>query len=338
VAFRSGSSKDAADENMIIRGTSDGGSTWDTVFDGFESTIENRRGCWRSGYVIEREPGWLIGCFNWFDRSGPSGPLANPQTQGTLPSRIFVIESFDSGNTWTRRREVDTAPYSGIAATGPILELVGGHLALPYESWKDYYDTSPGKHRAILRISDDNGYSFGPAVIVAHDPSGSLLFWDQRLAVHPKTGALVGLFWTHQRTTQQDVNVHIAWGSPDGKTWTKPVDTGFAGQIASPLILPDGRIATAYVHRHDPPSLRVVLSEDFGKTWDKDHELIFYSSPTGREAGMGGRRDFGDYWADMSVWSFGHPAPGLLPTGDLFVTFYAGDANSMSVRWVLVGL
>src|SRR4026208_681988 len=66
VPFRSGSSKDAADENVVIRMTSDGGNAWETVFDGLESSVEDRRGCWRSGYVTEREPGHLIGCFNWF--------------------------------------------------------------------------------------------------------------------------------------------------------------------------------------------------------------------------------------------------------------------------------
>ena len=53
---------------------------------------------------------------------------------------------------------------------------------------------------------------------------------------------------------------------------------------------------------------------------------------------MGGKRDFGDYWTDMNVWSFGHPDAALLPNGDVFVAFYGGDANAMSIRWVRIAL
>jgi len=34
------------------------------------------------------------------------------------------------------------------------------------------------------------------------------------------------------------------------------------------------------------------------------------------------------------TWNFGHVEPGLLPDGSVFVAFYAGDAQSLSVRWV----
>ena len=48
---------------------------------------------------------------------------------------------------------------------------------------------------------------------------------------------------------------------------------------------------------------------------------------------MDGKRDFADYYADMRVWSFGHAEPGLLPDGTVFVAFYAGDAQSLSICW-----
>ena len=53
---------------------------------------------------------------------------------------------------------------------------------------------------------------------------------------------------------------------------------------------------------------------------------------------MGGKRDFADYYADMRVWSFGHAEPGLLPDGSVFVAFYAGDAQSLSIRWARLAL
>jgi hypothetical protein len=35
----------------------------------------------------------------------------------------------------------------------------------------------------------------------------------------------------------------------------------------------------------------------------------------------------------MRLWNFGLVEPGLLPDGDVFVAFYAGDAQSLSIRW-----
>ena len=79
-----------------------------------------------------------------------------------------------------------------------------------------------------------------------------------------------------------------------------------------------------------------MLSPDCGKTWDVANELVFYEHAAGAQAGMDGKRDFTDYYADMGLWNFGHVEPGLLPDGSVFAAFYAGDAQSLSVRWVRI--
>jgi hypothetical protein len=263
--------------------------------------------------------------------------MINPETTGTLPNHIFLMESFDDGHTWVDRREVDTRPFASVALMGAPLKLANGDIAIVSESWKMYYDVSEGKHHALLSISHDNARTFDPPIIVANDPSNKLLFWDQRLAVDPQTGNLIGMFWTHNRVAQRDANAHIAWGTPDGKTWTYPTDAGFLSQIPRPLVLPGGRVLAVYVHRHHPPSLRAILSRDFGKTWDVQNELVFYQHELA-QAGMDKKREFTDYYADMRIWSFGHAEPGLLPNGDVFVVFYAGDANSLSIHWARIAL
>ncbi len=53
---------------------------------------------------------------------------------------------------------------------------------------------------------------------------------------------------------------------------------------------------------------------------------------------MGGARDFGDYWTDMSIWTFGHPAPLLLPDDNIMVAYYAGDESAMGIHWVRIGI
>lgn len=336
-AFRVGSSKDSADEDVRVLASDDEGRTWREIFGGFGDILP---GGWRArAFGVTRLPnGGLIGAITAIDRSNPFRPLANPDTQGLLPAKILVTDSPD-GATWSAPRMVSTAPYTGCVTTGAILTLRDGTLALPYESWKDWSDASYGDHRAALRLSFDSGHTWPGHSVVAHDPSGRLLFWDQRLSIDPATGALVGLFWTYDRVAAQDAPIHIAWCDAGGTRWSSPESTGITGQIASPLFLPDGRLLAIYVHRHDPPGIRAVLSNDGGRTWRLDEDLRVYDRRrNGSEAGMGGARGFGDYWADMSVWSFGHPAPLLLPGGDVLLAYYAGDSTAMGIEWVRIAL
>lgn len=336
--FRTGSAKDSADEDVRVMVSDDEGATWRTQFAGFGEFPPGSGGRIR-GIAITPLGSRLLASLLRVDHSDPMLPLANPKTQGILPTRVMVAWSDDKGRSWSQPTEVPLFPHRGNATTGSILLLQDGRLALPYEAWKEYDDPSPGLHHAALRISTDGGVNWDELAIVAHDPRGRILYWDQRLAVDPLSGNLVAMFWTYDRQAQRDVDIHIAWGSPDGKRWGQPKSTGIAGQICAPLALPDGRIFAAYVHRHHPPSLRAVLSDDGGRTWTAGEELVFYQKARGgQEAGMGGARDFGDYWADMSIWTFGHPAPLLLPTGDIMVAFYAGDEKAMGIHWVRIGL
>ncbi len=340
VAFHCGSAKEAPDENVLMRLSADGGRTWEAVCDGLAPlTVDEKLGSWHHGRVTELAPGHLLGAFWWLDRSDPSRPMINPQTTGTLPNHIFLLDSFDDGRTWANRREVDTRPFPSVALMGAPLLMADGSIAVVCEAWKTYYDAGVGEHSAILCISHDGGYTFDPATVVAHDPANRLLFWDERLAVDPETGRLIAMLWTHDRVAQLDVNVHIAWSqTADGKSWSYPRDAGFVGQLPRPLPLPGGRVLCVYVHRHWPPSLRAILSPDFGKTWDVQGELVFYEHPYGPQAGMDGQREFSDYYEDMRLWNFGLVEPGLLPDGDVFAAFYAGDARSLSIRWARLAL
>jgi hypothetical protein len=338
-AFRAGSSKDSADENILICESTDGGHSWELVWEGFPLEYAGVRGAWRAGALFELEPGRLLGYFTWFERTDPALPLSNPETQGILPSRLLLAESSDYGRSWHAWRELDVRPFEGVSATGAPLRLSDGALGFPYEAWKSYYDARPGTHHALLRRSPDAGRTFESPIIVAHDPAARVFYWDQRLGIAPDTGRLIALFWTHDRQLGQDRNIHVAWGSPDGRRWTSPpADTGFAGQIAYPLCLGGERVLAVYVHRHDPPSIRAVLSRDFGRTWELAEECVVYESAAGRESGVGGQREFGDYWADMNRWTFGHPEACLLPDGQVLAAFYAGDTTAMSMHWARLAL
>ena len=65
---------------------------------------------------------------------------------------------------------------------------------------------------------------------------------------------------------------------------------------------------------------------------------MVYDSTEGTEAGVGLRRSDADLWGDMESWRFGHPRAALLPTGEVFVVWYAGDHEVASARWARVSV
>jgi hypothetical protein len=339
VSFRVGSSKDSADGNIRMAVSEDRGRTWQETFAGFPDTAwAGSPGSLRACSLAEVTPGRLLCAALWVDRSDPSLPFADPETAAILPTRVLLAQSDDLGQHWTPFRELDMSPHRGCAVTGRMLRLHDGSLALAYEAWMEYGDPGPGEHHAALRISSDEGDTWGPPQIVAHDDTGQHLFWDQRLAVHPDDGRLVATFWTYDRPAEQDVPIHVAWGDPDGKGWTYPRSIGVQGQICSPVVMPDGRVVAVYVHRHHPPSLRAICSNDFGATWDAAPEVVFYESMAGRESGATGERDFADYWSDMNIWTFGHAEAVAISDDQVLVAHYGGDSRQMSMHWARIRL
>jgi hypothetical protein len=333
-SFRIGSGRDAPDGRLRIVRSPDLGRSWETLHPGMTAVLNGIEGNLYSGYFTELAPNRLVGAFVWVDRSNPELSFVNPVTAGVLPMRNLLAESSDGGATWSDFRLLDLAPEPGCSCTGPVFALANGDLAFPYERWKEYDDPSPGEHAACLRVSHDGGSSWPQRELVATDPAFNLFFWDQRFARHPETGELVAMFWTHDRQAEQDIENHLAWGRADGARWTTPSPAGWRGQHCQPLALGGDRLAALYVRRHDPPSLRTILSEDFGRSWMAETEVAFYESAAGDEPGGEGTRAFEDFWQDMMAWRFGHPRGVLLPDGTIFVAFYAGDSASTSMHWV----
>jgi BNR repeat-like domain len=331
---RLGSDREGADGHTGVFASTDAGETWEMRYLSLhEREWDGWPGETRGWYLSELSPGVITAAVLWTDRSDPSKRWPNPETQGLLGMRVYNLISRDGGRSWPERRRIDLSHHKGASSTGPVLRLEGGALAQPFETWKDYDDASPGVPAALLRLSHDEGASWTEDVLVARDPTNRLFYWDQRLEAHPTDGRYVNMFWTHDVTAGQDVDVHVSWGSPDGRTWTDPVPTGLPGQHTQPLSLGGARLVAVYSHRQDPPGIRAVLSDDFGRTWDRSTEIEVYASEAGAEPGSGRARPQADYWSDMGAWQFGHPRGAVLPNGEVLVVFYGGSGVSRSARW-----
>ncbi|MBI2194249.1 MAG: exo-alpha-sialidase [Planctomycetes bacterium] len=338
-AFRRGSERESLDGHECLFASTDLGHTWKLRFDGHgKGDWDGIPGEVKGLSIAETRPGEITGTGFWVDRSNPALPFIHPRTQGLLPMRIYHVRSTDGGYTWGPRQRMETDPHKACSPASAVLLLAGGVWGQPYENWKEYEDESPGWPAASLRLSSDQGLTWPVFATVARHPGNALYYWDQRLAAHPQTGQLVAMFWTHNPVARVDSDIHIAWGTPDGLSWTTPIPTGLPGQHCQPIALGGNLLAAAYTHRRDPPGIRVALSTDFGRTWNRSQEVVVYDSTAGAESGARGPRAQADLWNDMIAWRFGHARGSLLPTGEVFVIFYAGDDLLKSARWARVAI
>lgn len=339
VSMRLGSDREGPDGHTAILASGDRGATWELRYLGLgDRDWAGERGETRGWYLAEPEPGRIVASVLYVDRLDGRAAWVHPETQGLLPMSVWHLDSHDGGRTWTDRRRVDLSPWPGASPTGELLVLPGGVLAQPFEHWKEYADPAPGVPAAHLRLSRDGGRTWPDEVIVARDPANAVFSWDQRIAAHPRTGRLVAMFWTHEPARGLDRDVHISWAEPDGTRWTVPAPTGLPGQHCQPIPLGGDRLAALYTHRGAPAGIRIALSEDFGRTWDRATEIELYASEAGLDAGVGDARSADEYWNDMGAWQFGHPRGCLLPDGEIFAAWYGGTGTTRPARWARVAV
>jgi hypothetical protein len=309
---------------------------WEVVHPGLTHVIDGVEGDMYAGYLAELAPGVLTGSFVWVDRAThPELSFVNPETAGVLEMRNLLATSTDGGATWHDWRELDLGPEEGCSCTGPIFEPSAGVLAFPYETWKSYDDPGTGNHTASLRLSHDGGEIWQERQIVAADEAGRVLYWDQRIAVHPETGELVAMFWTHDRTFGADIDNHISWSAGVDQQWSRPVSTKWSGQHCQPVSLGGNRLAAVHTERTPPGGIIVRLSDDFGRTWPAERTLRIYepaASPASQE------QSFEAFWQSMMSWPFGHPRAVVTPEGELLVAWYAGSGDVIGMNWACVAL
>lgn len=331
-SFRAAPGRDMPGGKLRIMGSRDG-RHWDVVHPGLTIELDGIVGDMYAGYLAELTPGVMTGSFVWVDRSDPNLSFVHPETAGVLEMRNLVATSTDGGATWSDWRELDLGPDTGCSCTGPIFEAEPEVLAFPYETWKSYEDPSPGSHTASLRLARDGGRTWDERRIVAADPEERIFYWDQRIAVHPSTGELVAMFWTHDRELGTDIDNHIAWSSGVDDPWTMPISTGWSGQHCQPVALGGDMLAAVHTERSAPGGIIVRLSDDFGRTWDAAPPLRIYD-PTTPAANTGG--SFEEFWQSMMQWPFGHPRAVVTPEEQLLVAWYAGLDDVIGMRWARI--
>ena len=125
-SFRLGTERESGDGHAALFASRDLGATWELRYLGLaERTLNGVRGETRGMNLAELTPGEITASTLWTDRSDPSKPWVNQQTQGLLPMLNYHSVSRDGGHTWTAPRVIDLSPHPSASTTGPILRLGG---------------------------------------------------------------------------------------------------------------------------------------------------------------------------------------------------------------------
>ena len=197
------------------------------------------------------------------------------------------------------------------------------------ETNKHYDDAGRWHQRAVLLRSEDDGATWSEPTPLAQDKTGQVFNWDLRAGVDG-AGTAASFAWTYNTKTEKYQNIHRRISHDHGRTWSAPTDLGFPDQAGPPAILLDGRVVLAWVDRFGDQCIRARIAPSVDANFDLESEVIVYLHSAPKN---GKNQDTGKLLAGMEMWSFGLPFATALPGGDVLVTYYAGDSQTMSLHF-----
>ena len=258
--------------------------------------------------------------------------LFDPDTEELANCEMVLTWSSDGGISWSDP-QVLTVPLPPSRYTwngaGSLEQLSSDRWMYPFETWKPIGHVGIPDQKAAALFSSDQGKTWEEYRVVADDPTGKVLWWDQMNSLLPD-GRVYTMFWTHLYGTQDDLNNHYAVSENQGRTWSEPRPTNLRGQVCTPIPLADGRVAAIYNYRHDPQGIHVALTEDL-ETFDVENEVVVFDA--GKEATLGNPETENFLATHMKI-AFGKPGGTLLSDGTLMTYYWCTAGGVTHTRWV----
>ncbi len=199
--------------------------------------------------------GNLIAAGYGFLRDRPDMGLSDyAEKFGRFPKNLnAVLFSHDNGKSWTMP-EFIKHKYDGLELSGPVLKSASGKLlffAAPFV-------LSAEQHRGLTFCSEDGGKTWKE--ISDFFASPNVAPWEVR-SIQLPCGRIVLVIWAYDLKNQCHLPNHLVWSDDDGKTWSKPINTGLRGQ-ASNLFMYKGKLGVLQARREGPkPGICLSLVE-----------------------------------------------------------------------------
>ena len=185
----------------------------------------------------------------------------DPSTISVGGTKLFVARSTDQGKTWSRR-EWTVPGAAQVSGNRPPTFMEDGSILIHI-----YVTDVRGDVYNYVWRSTDNGDTWRLHPMGTHLRS---VYVNETAMVEVSPGRVLA----HQRVENIPQYLIERWSHDGGVTWTDALRTDIWGYPAHLLKLRDGRILCAHGYRREPGGVRVVLSEDGGRTWDTDNVVV----------------------------------------------------------------
>jgi sialidase-1 len=200
----------------------------------------------------------------------------------------WIIRSFDGGATWESNPiPVDSSPLARAGTSDSVVELPDGTLLMGIYG----ADYGSGVCRAYVVRSTDHGDTWGLPALVAYDPRRNTSYEEPALALRDD-GEIVAILRTGEPGNYQFL--HQAVSRDGGRTWTEVHQTPMWGHPAHVLALTDGCLVCAYGYRRPPYGIRACFSDDGGRTWDIEREVVLRDDGASRDLGYPSTAELAD--------------------------------------------
>lgn len=330
-AFDLGSAFEAVDVHTYAARSNDGGKSWSRQEPMWP--VDPERSKSSTCRISAMPDGELVGIGALFDRSNPGAGLANPKTNGFVPTELILTRSSDGGRSW-RGPVVLEPPIEGPAfeVCATVLAIGDDKWVIPCSTWPDWDGNAPSGRKAILLVSRDRGATWSESVDVMDRWSEGIVHWELKL-VKLADGRFLSVAWAHDLKNGRDLRVQYAISEDGGGSFAPPRSTGLLGQTCTPFALPDGRILCVY-RRTDKAGLWAQLAHLEGDRWINDSEAPLW----GDASPQSGEGQAGSAVESMSKLRFGFPCGVVLGDGDVYFVFWCYEDCVSNIRWFRVGL
>lgn len=328
-AHQIGQAFESVDATTHLSESTDGGKTWSAPWRADMEGIDARPTS-ECAKITCLPDGRLVMIGYAFYRDDPEEGLGNAQTGGLLEDYVFWAESSDGGKTWSERREIPTKWNGHTEASAPIYVLHDGSWATPITGFPDWEGKMTSSVCGRLLRSYDAGKTWNDDVVCMEFPENAVLCYEQRMC-QLDDGTIVVVAWNEDTATGMRMNNHITISTDNGKTFSKPIDTGIRGQATGIVALGGNRFMMLHAVRADTdrPGVYACIAEFDGQQYRAvSCECIW--SPT---APVTKNNNFAEIFAFLK---FGQPGAVRLPDGDILLHLWLceeGCYKTQSTRY-----
>ena len=217
---------------------------------------------------------------------------------------LYAHLSTDGGYTFEDTIKIDCSPYRDGFTRNAVVELADGRVAYVVTEHHPPFYPQPKGDTYIL-FSSTGGRSWDPPILVNDSPVYT--FGEPSLAE-----IVPGELYCVLRITRPEGFLHACRSFDGGESWSALEATPMYA-LHNPghlLVLRDGRLLCTYGRRTAPFGIRACLSDDGGRNWEIDREIVIRS--------------------DMPNEDLGYPMSIEYEPGRLFSCYYSQEPDGLT--------